>query len=216
MSYLDQLNARILAKKQAPLTALDKVAKAAEAIAEADYALVQKYGVKGMKRGVRKPKDVGTETAPVPMSDKEKENVVALRQSSGAKPLPDAAKPKGVDIEALKKDGPAKKDLSKLARMEDNNNHGGVVEHKAKMLGRDDLVAEAKDINKAHEKAGSLTQDLYEKRNALREKINAHAKTLWPDKKAGDAGHKAPDASEPKYIADNKNNHPHFTAFNGF
>lgn len=51
-NLLDQLNARLTAKKQSALTALDLVAKAAE-----DYALVHKYGVKGMKRGVRKPKE---------------------------------------------------------------------------------------------------------------------------------------------------------------
>lgn len=57
MNILDQLNARLAIKKQESLTALDLVAKAAE-----NYALIQKYGVKGRSgrkhTGGLNPKDI--------------------------------------------------------------------------------------------------------------------------------------------------------------
>jgi hypothetical protein len=69
-----------------------------------------------------------------------------------------------------------KKDLNKIAKYTDENWHGKAIQHGSKIIGRDDLEDKMKQINKEHLKAGGLSHDIMNRRNAVSKEMFDHAK----------------------------------------
>ena len=69
-----------------------------------------------------------------------------------------------------------KRQLNQIAKHTDTNFHTRAIGYAAKCLGRDDIHKACNQIEKEHIKAGGLTQDLSDRREAEWKKLNAHAK----------------------------------------
>lgn len=87
-------------------------------------------------------------------------------------------------IKELLKEGESSIDpkvLKNIARMTDNNNHGGAIVAGCLMLGLDDLAKEAKKICREHENTGYLTMELSTKRHKVYQQMMDHAKKTLSD-----------------------------------
>ena len=103
------------------------------------------------------------------------------------KALPAAAKQRSAS--AVGADGSVdtakfKKGLSKIAGMTDVNDHNNALAHGAKLIGRPDIAAKAKAIDKEHMRLGHMPSHLSSQRSALHDDLAAHAKKVLSPEQA--------------------------------
>ena len=103
------------------------------------------------------------------------------------KALPAAAIPKNTS--AIGSDGKVsptkfKNGLTKVANLTDNNDHNMALYHGAKLIGRNDIAAKAKEISKQHMKQGYMSDDLIAQRGQLHNQLAEHAKKVLSPEQA--------------------------------